>query len=115
MVDPFRNIARRELVTKASSLALFIGLICLTLLAWEFSDIRQGRVVAAVVTGFSTYPDPLGMGDRPILTVRLSDGSLRQVRGSWSAVGNCTPGRTILLLQRRTALEIAFRGCSSTR
>src|SRR5262245_51666974 len=98
MVDPFQVIARREYIAKAAWLVLLIVSLCLATFAWVRADVSDGPEVRAVVERLGTYPHPLGTGDRPILTVRLPDGSIRQVRASWKAVNGCGPGSRVSLL-----------------
>jgi hypothetical protein len=111
MVDPYKAIRRRERTTQVVGLLLLIALLSLLTLDWVRSDVRDGENVMAVVERFGTYPDPLGTGDLPILTVRLSNGSIRQVRASWSDVQRCARGSNVSLLQRGTALQVGLKGC----
>ncbi|MFL6730581.1 MAG: hypothetical protein ACJ8EZ_11735, partial [Sphingomicrobium sp.] len=115
MVDPFLSAARREQLTKAGWLALLIALLCIATFSWVRANVSDGREVKGAVVRIGTYADPLGTGDLPILTVRLPDGSIREVRASWQAANGCAPGRVVSLLQRGTALQVGLRGCSRTR
>jgi hypothetical protein len=113
MVDPFQGTARRESLTRTAWLALLIAFLSLVFFAWARGNLTNGREVQAVVVKLGAYPDPLGTGDSPILTVRLADGSTRQVRASWPAVSKCVPGSSVALLQRGIALKVALRGCNA--
>ena len=113
MIDPFQADARRERITQAVGLVLLIALLCALALFWVRTDVSNGRVVEATVVRLGNYPDPLGTGDSPILTVRLPDGSIRQLRASWPAVDRCAPGSKVSILQRGTALKVGYRGCRS--
>ena len=113
LVDPFRIVAIRERMTQVIWLCLLTALVCALWYFWFRTDVSDGRIVEAEVLRFETYSAPSGMGgDLPILTVQLPDGSTRQVRSSWAAVGNCAPGRWVWLQQRGTALQVGLQGCT---
>jgi hypothetical protein len=112
MADPFKAAIRHERLTKVSGLILLTILLCALFYFWVRTDISDGREVDAVIVRLGSYPEPLGTGDAPILTVQLPDGSIREVRTSWSAVNRCVPGRRVSLLQKGTALQVALRGCN---
>jgi len=111
MVDPFQGVVRRELITRVGWLALLIAFLCILSFAWTRADVIDGRDVKATVVALGSYPDPRGTGDSPLLTVRLPDGSTRQVLASWPAVSRCMPGRSVELRQRGPALKMGLRGC----
>jgi hypothetical protein len=98
--------------------AIGVGLIIVLALSaavfefWPPRYVANGRVVEATVVRVGTYPVSGGFGgDLPILTVRLPDGSVGQVRASWSTAGNCMPGSKVPLLQRGPALQVGLSGC----
>ena len=116
MVDPFRTVVVRERVARLGVLALIALLLCAIWYFWVSTDVSDGDTIEAEVLRLETYNAPPGMGgDLPILTVRLRDGSIRQVPASWADVGNCAPGRWVSLLQRGTALQVGLRGCNRPR
>ena len=115
MVDPFKAAARRDRIAQAVLLLMILAILGAFILFSNLNDASSGKEVVAVVTRLGTYPEPLGTGDLPILTVRLPDGSVRQVRTTWSAAGRCVPGRKVSLLQRGTVLEVGLRGCLTKR
>jgi len=79
---------------------------------WPANFVTDGQLVEATVVRVGTYAAGRSRGgDLPILTVRLPNGSIRQVRASWSTAGDCIPGGRISLLQRATALQVSLRGC----
>lgn len=114
MNDAFRADALREHATKAGALVallLFAGAIGY----FEFGAVvTEGHVVRAEVLRLGARPAArVGGGDLPILTVRLPDGSVRDVQATWADVNDCKPGRSISLVQHGAALQIGRPGCSS--
>ena len=76
--------------------------------------ITDGKVVKAKVLRLGTHPVAGSAGGNlPIVTVRLPDGSVRQVKATWADVDNCKPSRWLSLLKYGTALQIAQPGCGS--
>jgi|SRR6185437_1282964 len=112
MMDRFRAAAIRERITQASWGFAVLGLFLFAFYYFLMrTDVSDGRPVNAEVLHVGTYPDPLGTGDLPILTVRLPDGTTRVVKAPGSAASNCMPGRYVSLLKRGTALQVGLRGC----
>ena len=114
MADPFRTLALRSRVMKAGALvllAIFLGAIAYLQFG---SVVTEGRDVKAEVLRLGTYPVAgVAGGNLPIVTVRLPDGSIREVRATWADVNDCMPGRWISLVQRGTALQVGQPGCSA--
>src|SRR5260221_14294595 len=116
MVDPFRTVAIRERAAHAVCLGALIAFICALSYVFVRPYVAEGRIVRAEVLRVGMHPAAEGMGgDLPILTVRLPDGSVRQVTSSWAAISNCIPGRWISLLQRGTSVQVGSPGCQRTR
>jgi hypothetical protein len=114
MADPFRTVALRARIMKAGGLVLLAGLLS-AIWYLEFGTVvTNGRVVKAEVLrlGMRSAAGVAG-GDLPIITVRLPDGSIRDVQATWQDVNDCKPGRSIFLVQRRTALQVGQPGCST--
>lgn len=112
MSDRFRAAAIRERITQTVGGLILLSAFLFALYYFLMrTDVSDGRTVNAEVVHVGTYPDPLGTGDLPILTVRLPDGTIRVVQASWPAVSTCMPGRYVSLLQRGTALQVGLRGC----
>lgn len=115
MVDPFRTSSTRERIAQAVGLFLLIAFTCVVSYLMVRPDLTQGRLVRAQIVRVGMYSVGEGMGgELPILTVRLPDGSIRQVKSSWAAVNDCLPGRWISLLQRGSALQVGLPGCKKT-
>lgn len=90
------------------------GLLC----AGWFLQVRSvpsdGTALTVEVLRFGMMPAiPAAGGDRPILTVRMPDGSTRDVLATWADVDDCRPGRLISLVQHGTALRIGKPGCQA--
>lgn len=112
MGDPFRTVAIRERAGQAVGLGLLIASVSVISYTLVRPYLTEGRVVQAKVVRVGMYDTGEGSGGNlPILTVRLPNGSIREVTPSWAAVDNCMPGRSISLLQSGTALQVASPGC----
>lgn len=110
--DPFKAEAFRERRTLAGGLLLLIAFV-FALLWWALSfDFPHERQIEATVVRVGTYPDPLATGDSPILTLRLADGSIRQLPTSWPAAINCRAGSNISLLKSGNTLRVGLLGCN---
>jgi hypothetical protein len=116
MADPFRTVALRARVMKAGALVLLAGFLC-AISYLEFGTVlTNGRVVKAEVLSLGTRPAArVAGGDLPIVTVRLPDGSIREVQATWADVNDCKPGRWISLLQHGTAVQVGQPGCNTAR
>lgn len=112
MADPFRTFAIRERTAYVVGLCLLIAFTTVVSYLWVRPYVTNGQIVRAEVVRIGMYSvsDSMG-GDLPILTVKLPDGSIREVTSSWAAVNDCMPGRRISLLQRGTVLQIGPPGC----
>jgi hypothetical protein len=84
------------------ALVAFLGLVANV----EWSP--NGRLIEAHVEHLGVRAKPTGF--EPLLTVRLPDGSRRQMRAP-GLKGACKPGDKVPLLQRGAALTIGARGC----
>jgi hypothetical protein len=115
MADPFRTTAIRERFAQTSLMGLLIALTCLGSYLLVRPYVTEGHVIRAEVVRVGMY-DTGGAsgGNLPVLTVRLPDGSKREVTSSWAAVNDCVPGRWIALLQRGTALQVGRPGCEKS-
>ena len=113
MADPFRTVAFRGLVTKTAVLVLLAALASAVAYLRFGTVVYNGQVVKGEVVRFGTRAAARAAGgDLPILTVRLPDGSIREVEATWADVNDCKPGRSISLIQRGVALQIGRPGCS---
>ena len=114
MANSLKSIIVRERAKRAGGLGLLIvfALLGALLVFWPPTYVSEGRLVEATVVRIESYPAAgVNGGELPILTVRLPNGSIRQVKASWATAGKCTPGSQVPLLQRGTALQVALRGC----
>lgn len=108
--DPFRDEITRDRVTQAVGVLLLLAFLSALILVVPLNDFRRAKSIHAVVLRLGTYPDETA-GDLPILTLRMRNGSIRQVRTSWSGAKWCAPGTRVWLLQRGSNLQVALRGC----
>ena len=116
MVDPLRSFALRERLQQVVALTVLLVLAVFgaAALFWPPTYVTDGLPVEATVVRLGTYPVGEGRGgDLPILTVRLPDGSIRQVKASWSTAGRCRVGSRVPLVERGTALQVGLSGCVS--
>ncbi|MFL6725747.1 MAG: hypothetical protein ACJ8FS_04430 [Sphingomicrobium sp.] len=114
MKESLKSIILRDRAKQAVGLGLLLVLALLAALSlfWPPTYVTDGQIVEATVLRIGTYAVGSGYGgDLPIVTVRLPNGSIRQVKASWSTAGNCVPGGRVALLQRGTALQVGLRGC----
>ena len=114
MRDPFKTVVLYERTNQVIGLSLLAVLALLGALSafWPATYFTNGQTIEAIVLRVGTYSSSGAFGgDLPILTVRLPDGSIRQVKASWSSAGNCMPGSQVPIVQRGTALQVALRGC----
>jgi hypothetical protein len=93
-------------------------LLAVLIVAVSFLDfstpVTNGRLVQADVLRFGTHASArVAGGDLPILTVRLPNGSVRDVQATWADVDGCKTGRSISLLQQGNALQVGRPGCVS--
>ena len=114
MVDPFKTAAIQERIKKMGALVLLVAFLCAFYYLKFGTLVTEGRTVKAEVLRIGTYPAArVAGGDLPILSVRLPDGSIRDVRATWPDVNSCTPGRSISIVQQGTALQVGVPGCDT--
>jgi hypothetical protein len=102
-------------IVKAGVFVLGAALLCAVSFLRFSTVVTSGRVVKAEVLRLGTYPaGRVAGGDLPIFTVRLPDGSIRDVQATWADVNGCKPGRWISLLQDGLALQVGQPGCKAT-
>ena len=112
MTDPFGTAARRSRVTAAGALVVVAALIFVVSYFDFVPAVTDGHVVKAEVLRLGTRPaSRVAGGDLPVLSVRLPDGSVRDVQATWADVDGCKPGRSISLLQQGSALQVGRPGC----
>ena len=69
--------------------------------------ITKGKPVRAEVLRDGMRPaGGVAGGDLPILTVRLPNGSVRDVQVTWADMDGCKTARSISLLQQGNALQV---------
>ena len=106
MADPFRSVALRGNIVRAGALALVAAFLIAGSLLHFGTVVTDGRLEMAKVLHLGTRPVASAAGgDLPILTVRLPDGSVRDVEGTWADVNDCKPGRWISIIQHGNAVQ----------
>jgi hypothetical protein len=111
--DPFEGVVIRERIGTAALVALIGAIPCAIAYFGIGRTVTSGTIVKAEILQLSTYPTGRGAGgDLPVLTVRLPDGSIRNVTATWADVDNCAPGRWISLLEQGRALQVGRPGCN---
>jgi hypothetical protein len=114
MVNTLKGIIVRERAKQAVGLGLIIALALFGALSvfWPRTYVIHGQLVEGTVIRIGTYPTSgVYGGELPVLTVRMPNGSIRQIKASWSTAGKCLPGSQVPLVQHGTALQIGLRGC----
>ncbi len=114
MTDPFRSLTLQGRIKAGGALVLLAALMFAVSYLRFGAALTAGQVVEAEVLRLGTYPVARVLGGNlPILTVRLPDGSVRDVLVTWADVNRCRPGRSISLLQQGSALRVGRPGCIS--
>jgi hypothetical protein len=115
MADPFRSLALQGWIKAGGALVLLAALMfAISYLKFVTfgTAMTAAQVVEAEVLRLGARPVArVRGGDLPILTVRLPDGSVRNVQATWGDVNRCKPGRSISLLQQGSALRVGRPGC----
>ena len=113
MGDPYQNLMLRSRLTTVGALVMLAALL-LAIGYFKFGIVQPaGALVQAEVLRLGTHPVArLAGGTLPIVTVRLPDGSVRQVQTSWADVEHCKPGSSLSLLQHGNALQVGRPGCA---
>ena len=112
MENPFRTFALRQNVVRAGALALVTAFLLAVCFLRFGNPVTDGRVVKAEVLRRGTHPVAgVSGGDLPILTVRLPDGSVRDVEATWADVNDCKPGRWISLVEQGIAVQVGQPRC----
>ncbi len=113
MTDSFRNVPFRAGIMKAGALIVLTGLMVVIGYLQFGTVITDGREVKAEVLRLGTQPTGGVAGAiLPILTVRMPDGSVRQVMATWPDVNDCKPGRSISIVEKGTAVRVGRPGCN---
>src|SRR3954451_23263241 len=98
MMDQLKSIIIRQRARQAVALGLivFLAISASIFEFWPRTYVTDGQFVEATVVRVGTYPVSGAYGgDLAILTIRLPNGSIRQVRASWSTAGKCMTGSQI--------------------
>ena len=101
--------AALERLTSSLWIFAFVGLLAIIGLVASIKWNPSGRMVEAHVEQFGVRADHFGF--KPLLKVRLADGSKRQVLASRLSKGACKRGDKVALVQRGSALTVGVRGC----
>ena len=103
-----KTLADRERLT-ASLIFALVALVAIISVVTSIKWNPSGRLVEAHVEQFGVRASNSGF--HPLLTVRLADGSKRQVLAARLSRGDCKRGDKVALVQRGSALTVGVRGC----
>jgi hypothetical protein len=109
MTDPFRAEAIAERLRSAASLLVLAAALVALALLFSRTSGQQSESVQATVVRLGSRPTDVGY--RPVVTVRLPDGSIRQLLVRPNAVRGCKKGDSISLLRVSTSLRVGMLGC----
>ena len=104
-----KTAAVRERLTASLWIFALVALIAIISAVASIEWNPSGRLVEAHVEQFGVRADHYGF--QPLLTVRLADGSKRQLLASRLDKGVCRRGDKVALVQRGSALTVGVRGC----
>ena len=104
-----KTLSVRERLTSWLWIFAFVGLLAIIGVVASITGNPRGRLVEAHVEKFGFRADSNGYW--PLRTVRLADGSTRQVLASRLWKGACKRGDKVALMQRGSALTVGIRGC----
>jgi hypothetical protein len=110
-VDPFRRTwdeRLREIAASWKLLALGALLIAALAVVALIVTRAPARVEAKLIR-FGSYATE--EGNQPLLLVRFSDGTVRQVRARPSDLRSCRVGRMVQLMRRGSLLTLQPGGC----
>jgi hypothetical protein len=108
----WRGLPRFVAIERFKALLLIIALIAFSVLLagllyiWKYPT---GRLVEGRVEEFGLIARKWGF--TPLITVRLADGSRRQVLAARQFNKSCRQGDKIALIQRGDVLNVGIRGC----
>ena len=112
MTDPFRDLAiRRRLITAGAVVLVAALIISVSYLDFGMPITNGHEVRAEVLRVGTRAAASTAGGDLPILTVRLPNGTVRDVQATWADIGGCKTGSSISLLEQGQALQIGRPGC----
>jgi hypothetical protein len=109
MKDPFKAHANSERLKFVFVMILLLVPVTALAILLDPTKGGGGDEVQAEVLGFGTRATL--RGDQPLLTLRLPNGSIRQIPASRKAVQGCKKGSRISLIQRAGFLGVGIRGC----
>ena len=109
MWTSLKTSAVRERLTASLWIFALVALLAIISVAASIEWNPSGRLVEAHVEQFGVRADYYGF--QPLLTVRLADGSKRQLLAPRLARGDCKRGDKVALVQRGSALTLGVRGC----
>ena len=113
MTDPFRNVAFWARILKAGALVALIGVMVVLGYLQFGTAITDGRAVTAEVLRLGTRPTgSVGGANQPVLTVRMPNGSVRQVMATWADIDDCKPGRSISIIEKGSVVLVGRPGCN---
>jgi len=108
--DPFRDENRRDLRTKAFGAGALVALVLLIVGGFLYLNAGTEQAITGQIVRFGMYADDIG--NRPLVLVRLPDGSEREIQTPRDVLLRCRVGDNISLTRNGSYLKITPDGCS---
>lgn len=109
MGDPFKALGRAERQRAATWLLILVTFLATIALVFSRARSPQGKLIEGSVESFG---GPISKYGDIVVTVRLANGSVREVLTKWASVRGCKRGDRIALIQRGTALNVGIKACN---
>ena len=109
MADPLKELGWRERLTAGLWLLMLIAFLATISIMFGRSRNTEGKLIEGRVESFGV---PVNKWGDMVVTVRLANGSVREVLTKWELVKACERGDRIALVQRGLALNVGVMACN---